>query len=344
MSKKDGEPSIAYQGDYVEICEGETEALTRESNDEAERRKRDREKPDSQRSCIMTIFDGSQRSCIMTIVDGVNVLAGAGLLSTPFAIKEASWFSLLLLPLFAVLRCYTSILVQDGGENGGENSGQNGGQNVGENVIRSYADHGEDAYGTFGRHLLLIVWQLELYSHCVEVILSEADNLTRLFPGVSFEWAGIHLDSFRYGILTALIVLVIVQFRGVTSYLSAFRVVVTILIVVSLILLGTEHGVGFHLSGSLVNWNKIPFAFQFYSSCYSGHSVFPSISRHLSDSKSFTKALLFSYALATAIYVIFGSLGYLMFGEDTQSQITLNLPKHSISSIFANITMVSVHV
>lgn len=39
-----------------------------------------------------------------------------------------------------------------------------------------------------------------------------------------------------------------------------------------------------------------------------------------------------SFAICTAIYGSFAVIGFLMFGENTLSQITLNLPKHSVAS------------
>ncbi|PKU86281.1 hypothetical protein MA16_Dca002112 [Dendrobium catenatum] len=120
---------------------------------------------------------------------------------------------------------------------------------------------------------------------CVEFIILEGDNLTRMFPGISFDWGGIHLDSLHFfGVLTALIVLPTVCLRDlrVISYLSAGGVFATILVMFSVISVGATDGIGF--------------------------------------------------SLCTAIYGSFAAISYLMFGESTLSQITLNLPKDAVAS------------
>lgn len=79
---------------------------------------------------------------LFVIYAGINVLCGIGLLTTPYAIREGGWLSLILLAFFGVICCYTGILLKRCLESCPG--------------LRTYPDIGQAAFGSAGRFFLSV--------------------------------------------------------------------------------------------------------------------------------------------------------------------------------------------
>ncbi|GAV62530.1 Aa_trans domain-containing protein [Cephalotus follicularis] len=265
-----------------------------------------------------------QSSYGQAVLNGINVLCGVGILSTSYATKEGGWVGLSILLIFAVLSFYTGMLLGyclDSAPG-----------------LETYPDIGQAAFGTSGRIAISIILYVELYACCVEYIILESDNLSLLFPNAHLSFGGFELNSHHlFALMATLAVLPTVWLRDlrVLSYISAGGVVASVLVVICLFWVGLVDGVGFHSRGTALNLPTLPVAIGLYGYCYSGHAVFPNIYTSLEKPNQYPSILLVCFVICTVMYAGVASVGYMMFGESTQSQFTLNMPKDLVASKIA---------
>ncbi|GAA0164117.1 hypothetical protein LIER_39723 [Lithospermum erythrorhizon] len=220
-------------------------------------------------------------SLFQSLLNATNSLCGIGILSTPYALKEGGWYSLLILIILGIITCYTGILLQRCLES--------------TPGLQTYPDIGQSSFGLAGRICMAIVLYLELYSSCVEYLIMMSDNLASMFPNANMDFGGLHLDSYTLcTIISTLLILPTVWLRDLSllSYVSAGGVVTLFVVVLCLLWVGTVDGVGFDPSGSPLNLAKLPVTIGLYSFCYRSHSVFPSIYSSMKEPSKFPFVLV----------------------------------------------------
>ncbi|KAG4937425.1 hypothetical protein JHK82_051642 [Glycine max] len=204
--------------------------------------------------------------------------------------------------------------------------------------IRTYPDIGELAFGKTGRLIVSVSMYTELYLVSIGFLILEGDNLSNLFPIGEVQIAGLAIGGKQFFvILVSLIILPTVWLDNLSllSYVSASGVFASAFIILSISWTATFDEVGFHQKGTSVNWNGIPTAVSLYAFCYCAHPVFPTLYNSMTNKHQFSNVLLLCFLLTTVGYASMAIIGYLMFGADVESQITLNLPLNKVSSKLA---------
>ncbi|KAI3717001.1 hypothetical protein L1987_68293 [Smallanthus sonchifolius] len=264
-----------------------------------------------------------------TCFNGLNALSGVGILSVPYALASGGWLSLLLLFTIAISTFYTGILIKRCMDT--------------DDTIRSYPDIGDRAFGKMGRIIVSVTMNIELYLVATGFLILEGDNLSNLLPEVDFDLYGIHVGSKQsFVIIVAAIILPTTWLNNMSilSYVSASGVLASLIIIGSILWVGEFDGVRFQEKGRIINWKGVPSAISLYAFCYCAHPVFPTLYTSMRNQHQFSKVLLVCFVFCTITYSSMAVVGYLMFGSEVESQITLNLPTNKISSRVAICTTV----
>ncbi|XP_006287705.2 amino acid transporter AVT1J [Capsella rubella] len=279
---------------------------------------------DDEEATIVDDYNNSQgkTSFSKTCFHGINALSGVGILSVPYALASGGWLSLIILFTVAITTFYCAILIKRCMDM--------------DPLLRSYPDIGYKAFGNTGRVVVSIFMNLELYLVATSFLILEGDNLNKLFSNVGFNFMGFELQGKQmFIVLVALIILPSVWLDNmrILSYISASGVFASGLILASIFWVGAFEGVGFKNSDSDVfRLNGVTTSVSLYAFCYCAHPVFPTLYTSMKNKRQFSNVMVICFTICTFIYASVAVLGYLMYGSNVESQITLNLPTDKLSS------------
>ncbi|XP_062225830.1 amino acid transporter AVT1I-like [Phragmites australis] len=277
---------------------------------------------DHEAQCSPEPDDGA--TFVWTCFNGLNALSGVGLLSIPYALSEGGWLSLALLLVVAAVCFYTGLLLQR--------------CMSASPAVRGYPDIGALAFGRNGRLAASVFLYAELYLVAIGFLILEGDNLDKLFPGTSLSLGGLVVSGKQlFVVLVAAVILPTTWLRslGVLAYVSASGVLASIVVVFCVLWAAVVDGIGFQGKGRVLNVSGLPTALGLYTFCYCGHAIFPTVCNSMKEKKKFSRVLVICFVACTLNYGSMAILGYLMYGDDVKSQVTLNLPEGKISSKLA---------
>ncbi|KAJ0031609.1 hypothetical protein Pint_14285 [Pistacia integerrima] len=210
--------------------------------------------------------------------------------------------------------------------------------------IKSYIDIAAYAFGHKGRIIASLFTCLELYFVATCLLILEGDNLHKLSPHFALKIGGLTVDgTHAFVVLSGFMISpsMCLNDLSVLSYVSAGGVLSSLIVVVCVFCVGATKSVGFHGKGRLFNLNGLPNAISLYTFCYGAHATFPPIYNSMRKKKQFPMVLLLSFIICTITYLAMAILGYLIYGQNVQSQVTLNLPTEKVSATVAIYTILA---
>ncbi|KXS21832.1 hypothetical protein M427DRAFT_93117 [Gonapodya prolifera JEL478] len=248
-----------------------------------------------------------------SVFNSSNVLMGIGLLSLPFALKLSGWvLGIGQLLLYSASTNYTARILARCLDY--------------DPKMATYADVGEAAFGIRGRIFISVLFILELLTACISLVILVADSLVALFPWMVLEWVKV---------CTFMMVFPLTLGKGL-GWLAGGSVVGVLAILNLMVIIVVDGFWKGDAPGSLWEpaettmwprkWMDVPLTFGLIMAGFSGHSVFPSIYRDMAEPEGYPAMVSVSYAITSFFYVgIAARLGYLMFGQGTVQEITVNI-------------------
>ncbi|KAJ8455245.1 hypothetical protein ONZ45_g18997 [Pleurotus djamor] len=233
------------------------------------------------------------------------------MLSEPLAYAYSGWiWGTVIVISYGYISCYTakilaSIIMSDG-------------------RLRSYSDIGRKAFGHHATIPISLLFCLELFTVSVVLVTLYADSLNTIMPQYSS-------DTYKIWGLALLLPTVFMPL-SLLSYASIMGILSIIFLIVVIFIDGFSKSVA---PGSL--WSpaetsldiqspeKLGLAFGLFMAGFSGHAVIPSLARDMADPSQFDSMINWAFLIATSIYAIIGSAGYLMFGNDVSEEISIDL-------------------
>lgn len=253
----------------------------------------------------------SKSTTAQTVFNITNLLVGIGLLSLPLGIMDAGWIlGTLIILIGAVVTVYTAILLARALETNHD--------------ANTYSDLATMAFGRVMTWITAAIFMLELLAAASALTILFGDNFHAVLPNVS---AGVFkVICFLVMLPATLVPLRLLSYTSIVGIISTI-VLIGVIFVDGLWKLEAPGSLHDPLPTDILpsRWSTFPLAIGLLMASWGGHGIIPQIYTDMRDRRQFPKSVMIAYAFSTVICMFVGVIGYLMFGSDVQSEITINL-------------------
>lgn len=249
---------------------------------------------------------------VQTIFNSINVLIGLGILSIPLALHLTGW----ILGVFCL--CFAALSTKETAVLLGK-------------ILKklpqlgTYQDIGIYCFGEKIGFIILIIFTLDLVGAGISMILLFSDSLNALAPET---FSKITLKVF---ITSLLVVLNFLPLR-LLSFLSLLGIICTSATCITIFIAGilkdgTPGSLLYPMPTNLYPKSMLDFFFALglYMAPWGGHATFPEIYKDQLEPKSYGFCMNVSFSFSYFMDLTTGILGFLMFGEMVDDEITKNI-------------------
>ncbi|KAL2610140.1 hypothetical protein R1flu_028713 [Riccia fluitans] len=257
---------------------------------------------------------GSGRaSTFKTFFNIIISIVGAGVLGLPYTFRVSGWaVAAGCVTTSAVLSYYCMMHLVRCREKL---------QRGGRRIIQNYGDLGDAAFGNWGRQFVDIMVLISQSGCCVAYLIFIGRNASSVFAG--------DIREYRYFIALIFPFEVLLSWVRSLSGLAPYSIIADVcnVLAMAVVLKDDFHDFqGFSEIKALTSWGAMPFAMGVAVYCYEGFGMTLTLHASMKKPSEFSRILGIAFLVITGLYLSFGFIGYMAYGEETQDIITLNLP------------------
>lgn len=187
--------------------------------------------------------------------------------------------------------------------------------------MTSYGDLGELAFGNWGRQFVDVMILISQSGCCVAYLIFIGQNVSSIATGDTARYSFYIAALFPLQVLLAWIR----SLAGLAPF-SFFADACNILAMAVVVKDDVHDFTDFSKIQPFQGWSSVPFAIGVAIYCFEGFGMTLSLQSSMEKPKDFGRALAEAFGFITVLYLSFGFIGYLAYGDQTMDIITLNLP------------------
>ncbi|KAF9406451.1 hypothetical protein BGZ94_003108 [Podila epigama] len=272
-------------------------------------------------------------------VNVVSVLAGAGTLGLPAALRDAGWVGLVILALACGMAIYSNqklikCLYYDG-----------------RNRLREYPDVAHAAFGLPGRILVTFFYNSIALGGPVLYLILTGTNIHDLASSVG---STVTLKQWIMVAASIMVIPIIVtKTMREVAFLSIFGALSTAIVVVIVVAASIVDSKNFDtitrhdgtigpVVHDIVIPRNLPIALATFAFSYGGNVIFPHVEESMKNKRAWNKIILWGVLTVTVLYFLCSTTGYAVYGTGVKSPIYMNLPAGATRTI--STIIITLHV